>query len=137
MSIVLVLHSYWRWVVLVLAVAAIGKAVVGRLRQQKWEPLDNRLGLFYTAAFDIQLLLGLILYVSRYLSPDTIIRYGGSFISLSMDHVVTMVIALVIAHIARSRSKKRSPAAAQHQMAAIGFFISLVLVVMAIPAASW
>jgi len=135
MQIIFVLHSLWRWVVLLLALAAILQALLGWLRQQPWTNLDNRLGLAFTTAFDIQVVLGLIVYLGA-LTGSHIQRWytdgpGQTF----TDHILLMLVALAIAHIARSRAKKAETALSKHRTTAIGFILALLLVVVSIP--SW
>ncbi len=133
MSIVFWFHSFWRWIVLVTAIAAVLKALVGWLGKQEWRDVDNKLGLYFTIAFDVQLLLGLIVYIGTLTSLHAQIWYQRSVALLTMEHVTPMVIALVIAHVARSLSKKGTSGAKQHRTAAIGFVVALLLVVVSIP----
>ena len=56
-SSVLLLHSWLRWVVLVLGVAAFLRSVTPAGRTP-----GDRLSLLFTITFDIQFLLGLVLY---------------------------------------------------------------------------
>ena len=124
MSIILMLHSLWRWVVLILAIAAIIKGFVGWFGQQRWQALDDRLGLFYTTAYDIQFLLGLILLVG--------LAVMSGLGRIGMEHAVVMFIGAAVVHITRSRAKKASTDTAKHQTVAIGYLISLLLVIAGI-----
>src|SRR5512135_1128646 len=103
MPAILMLHSIWRWVVLLAAAAAIIKALVGWFGRQEWALWDDRLGMLYTLAIDIQVLLGLILYIveQRWRLPDPFFAY---------IHPLVMIIALAVAHIGRSRTRKAAPA---------------------------
>jgi hypothetical protein len=56
------LHSYIRWIVLILAIVVIVKYLIGWLQKKSFTQTDNRLGLFLIITIDIQLLLGLSLY---------------------------------------------------------------------------
>jgi hypothetical protein len=133
MQIIFTLHSLWRWVVLLAALAVIIKALLGWFGRQPWTDLDNRLGLFFTVAFDIQVLLGLIVYIGTFTGAHVQRWYGGSIGRLTGEHVALMFIALVIAHLTRSRARKAEAAVSKHQTAAIGFVISLILVVVGMP----
>lgn len=133
MQIIFTLHSLWRWVVLLAALAAIIKALLGWFGKGNWTDLDNRLGLVFTIAFDIQLLLGLIVYIGTFTGTHMQRWYDLSIARLSGEHVALMFIALVIAHIARSRARKAEAAVSKHRTAAIGFVISLILVVVGMP----
>lgn len=132
MQIIFALHSLWRWAVLLAALAAIIKALLGWFGRQGWTDLDNRLGLFFTVALDIQVLLGIIVYIGTFTGAHAQRWYGGIG-QLSGEHVLPMVIALVIAHIARSRARKAEAAVSKHQTVAIGFVISLILIIVGMP----
>ncbi len=136
MPAILMLHSIWRWVVLLAAAAAIIKALVGWFRRQPWTEWDDRLGMLYTLAIDIQVLLGVILYIveQRWRLPDPFFAY---------IHPAIMIAALVLAHIGRSRTRKAAPASGtegapsydmrRHRTAATFYAVSFLLIVAAIP----
>ena len=62
-TVVLGLHNITRWIVLIIGIAAIVRAALGWLGKKEWTALDNKLGLYFTMSMDIQILLGLLLYV--------------------------------------------------------------------------
>ncbi|MBC8110759.1 MAG: hypothetical protein H7Y04_06845, partial [Verrucomicrobia bacterium] len=61
------LHSWTRWLVLVLAVVAIYKAFSGWFGKKDYLKADNTIGAAFVGSMHLQLLLGLILYFG--LSP--------------------------------------------------------------------
>lgn len=139
MMTLLSLHSWWRWVVLVVAIVAIIKAILGWTGKQPWTDLDTRLSGFYPTAFIIQFLLGLILYASALAGNHPLISYstGNGILRVSTEHFLMMFIALAIASVARGRMKRADDALVKHRNIAIGFIISLLLVLVAIPARAW
>ena len=103
------LHSFWRWVVLLAVIVAIVKAVMGWLGKQAWTDLDTKISSYYPTTFAIQFILGLILYVGALASVYTPIRYlppSNVLLRLSTEHVLMMFIALGIAGVTRARMKK-------------------------------
>ena len=116
MSVVLALHGVWRWVVLVAAVAAL----VGAFRGTKG------LVRFFPVAMDIQVLLGLILWVGNG-------WYASNNLFLKAIHPVFMLLALGAAHMGGSFAKKGRPVAAVVGTLAV----SLLLVALAIPTNAW
>ncbi len=138
-SLFLTLHSLARWVVIVLAVVVVVRALLGWRRGTSWTDLDDRLGLFFTIGLDVQVLLGLILYL--FLSPlvgaafqdfgaamrDSDLRYWG------VEHIALMIVALVLAHAGRSLAKRTSDAVAKHQRALIFYGLSVLVILAAIP----
>ncbi len=137
--ITLAIHSILRWVVLLLGLFVIIRALTGLRFKRPWERMDDRAGLFFTIAFDTQILIGLLLYF--FFSPltkmllqgaagvmkDPVIRYFG------IEHVAVMLVAVALVHIGRARSRKAKDKLAQHRNAAIFYTLALVAVLAAIP----
>jgi hypothetical protein len=138
-SLVLTLHSWIRWIVLLLAVAAFGLALVGWLRRQAWSPQADRLGMALTMGLDIQILLGLILYL--FLSPTTTgaLKDLGTAMADAgtrywvAGHVAGMLVALVLAHVGRALSRRATEAARKYRLSAIFYGLATVLIVLSIP----
>jgi hypothetical protein len=136
---VLTLHSILRWVVLIVGVVAVARAVVGWRGNNPWTSSDDRLGLVYTTSMDLQLLLGLLLYFI--LSPITtgaFRDFGGAMASsgtrfYAVEHLVVMIIAVILAHVGRSRARKAEDPTTKHRRTAIFFGLSLLAVLLAIP----
>ncbi len=61
-SLVLILHSLVRWAIVIVGIVALVRAVMGARGGRPWTQLDDRLGLIFTSAMDLNLLLGLLLY---------------------------------------------------------------------------
>lgn len=138
-SVVITLHSLVRWAIVIVGIVAVVRAFMGWRGNKPWTQLDDRLGLGFTSFMDLNLLLGLLLYFV--LSPITTgaLRDMGAAMGNSVtryfavEHILLMIIAVVVAHIGRSRSKKAASDGGKHKQAAIFFAISLVLVFLAIP----
>ena len=62
--ILLPLHNILRWVVLIAALFAIYRAFAGWLGKKDWSSTDDKAGMWFTMLMDIQVLVGLILYIS-------------------------------------------------------------------------
>jgi len=132
------LHNITRWVLVILAVIVIVRGFTGWLRQRRFNQDDIRFGMLYTSFLDVQLLLGLILYFSRgwfgVLTADfaAAMRTAGTRF-FAIEHALLMLVALVVAHVVRSRSRKAPSDVSKHRWAAIGYLVSFVLVLAAIP----
>lgn len=137
--VVLFLHSWLRWGVVVLGVVALGASLTGWLRGRSWTRTDRRLQLLCVSAFDLQLLLGMTLYFA--LSPFTpgsmdALRTNLSVPSLrffSLEHPVMMLLALVAVHVASALSRRAEDATRRHRIWAAGLLVALLLVALAIP----
>jgi hypothetical protein len=126
------IHMVWRWVLLAAALLAVGKALIGWLGKQPWGKWDDRLGMFYTISVDVQFLLGLILW---FVGPFKITD-AGSLMSSQLarfyviEHPLIMLIALALAHIGRSRSRKAEPDVNKHRTAFIFYLLSFLFILL-------
>jgi fructose-specific phosphotransferase system IIC component len=137
-SILLPLHSILRWVVILLAVVTIGRALIGWLGKKPWTQLDNRLSSFFTIGFDIQILIGLILYFISPVNQAALRNFSGAMRNADMrfyavEHIFMMILALGIAHAGRTLSRKAKDAFKKHRNAAIFYILAILLVLAAIP----
>ena len=138
-NVTLVLHNIIRWIVVIAGMVAAIRAVVGWLGSRQWSDLDNRLGLIFTISLDIQVLLGLLLYFV--LSPITTNAFSDFGQAMSeagtrfyfVEHSALMVVALILAHVGRSQSKKAPNDRSRHTRAAVFFVLSLVAIAVAVP----
>ena len=109
-EIVLTLHSLLRWVVVVFGVWAVVTAAAAASRRS-WTPGEARPGMLFTIGLDVQLLVGLLLYVV--LSPVTrtaLLDFGAAMRTSSIrfwavEHPALMLLAVVLAHVGRSATR--------------------------------
>ena len=135
----LALHSWLRWVILLLGLLAIARAISGRSSGRPWTRADERAGMLFTSALDLQMLIGLILYFA--LSPITGegIRHIGTAMGnaglrfWTVEHPFGMLIGLILAHIGRARVRKISDAARRHRTVLIFFTLALIVILVSIP----
>jgi len=138
-DVTLILHNILRWIVLIAGLLAAGRAVAGWRTDGEWTQLDNRLGLLFTISFDIQVLLGIVMYL--FLSPITTGGFsdfgaamGNSEVRFYLvEHSVVMLLALGLAHAGRAAAKGAHAARTRHRRAAIFFSIAVILILALIP----
>ena len=138
-SFILATHNIVRWLVLVAAVVVIVQAFVGWLGKKEWSKANNLTGIIYVSAVDLNVLLGLILYL--FLSPltrqafaDLGAAMGNPILRFfAVEHIFMMLVALALAHIGRSLSKKATETAKKHRTAAIWYTLSLLVILIMIP----
>lgn len=126
-------HSGFRYIVIVLIVAAIIGALAGWLGKKTYTNGNRKLNLFAMISAHTQFLLGIILY---FLSPfvvfakttmkDPMARYW------TVEHITMMLFAIAIITIGHSRSKKAMVPEAKHRAIAISYILALIVVVVAI-----
>jgi hypothetical protein len=132
-------HNLFRWLVLIAVAVAIAFAFAGWLGKKEWKKRDNLAGLLLTIFIDIQFLIGIILYA--FVSPLTKAAFADFGAAMknadlrfyAVEHILLMIIALVIIHIGRSKSKKAATPVKQHMAAALFYTIGLILILAAIP----
>lgn len=135
----LVLHSLLRWVVLVAAAIAVVRAFGGWTGRRPWTPLDDRVGRQFVLFFDIQFLVGLILYagvspLTRAAFSDFGAAMGDSILRFfAVEHALGMLVSLALAHIGRARLRKATDDVRKHRTAAIFFTLALIIMLASIP----
>ncbi|WP_310392133.1 hypothetical protein [Hymenobacter sp.] len=141
-SVLLVLHSWSRWLVVVFGVFALYRAYVGWTGRRPFAGADNGLGASFVGSMHLQVLLGLGLYFG--LSPWGLkaMQTAGAMKNpearfFGLEHVVVMLLAAVLAQVGRSLSKKAAGDALKHKRALTFFGIALLLVLLMIPWGIW
>lgn len=132
-------HNGFRWLILIALVVAIVLAFAGWIKKREWTKSSNAAGLILMIVMDIQFLLGLILYI--FLSPITKAAFNDFGAAMknetlrfyAVEHIFMMLIALVLVHIGRTRTKKDMAGWKRHRSAAIFYTLSLLVILMAIP----
>jgi hypothetical protein len=131
--ILLSLHSYIRYAVLILLVVVIIKSLAGLINKKPYGALDNKLSLFLFIFTHTQLLIGLILYfVSPFVTfgaqtmKDKFTRYW------TVEHIFAMLIAIVLITLARTTAKKLHTAQAKHRRLFVFNLIALIIVLVTI-----
>ena len=135
----LFIHSWLRWIVLLLGALAVGRALNGVRTRRPFTPIDDASARRFTTMLDIQLLAGLVLYL--WASPFTTEAFrdmAGTMRNAPLrffvvEHLVGMIVAIALAHIGRARLKKAADSAARHRTALIFFGISLLVMLLSIP----
>lgn len=117
MGIVLMLHALWRWVVVLVVVAALVKFGLGWLQRKQPDSLDRRLTLAFTTVIDIQVLLGLIVLIGQIIS--------STLSTAGIEHVVAMLIVAGVAHLTAMWRKRDDNTVLRNN-----FFVVLVVLVL-------
>ena len=132
-------HNMFRWLVLITLFLAVIFAFAGWFKKLDWNKKDNLSGLLLTIFMDIQFLVGIILYA--FVSPVTKAAFSDFGAAMknadlrfyAVEHILMMVIALVLVHIGRAKSKKATAPWKKHRNAAVFYGIALILILAAIP----
>lgn len=132
MAYIFLIHSILRWVLLGAGILVLGKALVGWLGKQSFDKLDHQLGLIFTIIVDVQVLVGLLLWVFARPGMRDLAQAmsNGSLRFILIEHPLLMLIALAFAHIGRNRSKRAANDAARHRTSLVFYLLSLVFIAL-------
>jgi len=136
-SIILLLHSWLRWVALVTGFGATLAAIMGRV-EGKDSPAD-RWGLFLMMALDLQMLLGLLLYLVLSPNMKAILDNFGEAMKRpdtrfwAVEHLTAMFLAVVIAHVGRVLARKAATPASKRMRLMVCFTLATILMLAGMP----
>lgn len=91
-----VAHSIWRYVVLIIGGITIGRLLKGWLRRARWQPIEERLSKLFVTALDVAVVLGLLIWLLQG-------RWDGADLLRSWRHPGLMILATVVSHYGRQR----------------------------------
>jgi cytochrome c biogenesis factor len=134
--VVLILHSWLRWAAFGAGILAVlahrGSAADDGGRAERW-------GLIFMMTLDIQMLLGLVLYLV--LSPTTMAileNFGGAMRDpaarfWAVEHETMMMFAVVVVHVGRVLARKAASPAIKRSRMMLCLIAALVAMVVATP----
>ncbi|UKT63834.1 cytochrome B [Pedobacter mucosus] len=123
-------HSGWRYIVFLLLIIAVVKALSGWLGNKSYTEGDRKLNVFTLISAHIQLLIGLALYfIGDWYKVDSSNAVGRYW---KMEHISMMIIAIILITVGNSKSKKLTEAIAKHRTVSVFYGLALILIVVAI-----
>jgi hypothetical protein len=131
-------HSLNRWLVIAAALRALVRVWRGRLRGTPWTAADRRAGLVFTTLMNVQVLVGIGLYVASPLPGMLWSDYAGmvrvtGVRFFGLDHPLAMLVAAVVAQVGYSRAKRVPDDAARFRRAANAYTFAVLLVLASVP----
>lgn len=136
-TLVLSLHSWLRWVALIAGIVATVSALSNRAPNGKGAA--NVWGLVLMISLDVQLLIGVLLYVA--LSPLTAAAmrdFGAAMKNpglrfFAVEHVALMLAAALLAHVGRIMARKAKTAESRRSRLVVCFGLATLAMLFAIP----
>src|SRR5260221_12334251 len=136
-SVVLALHSWIRWIALVATVGVTLAALRGQVRTDA--SVADRWSMFAMIALDIQMLLGLLLYLA--VSPNMrpiLENFGASMKDPALrfwavEHVASMFAAVALAHVGKVLARKAKTADAKRTRLLVCFGLATILILAGMP----
>ena len=92
MSVLLTIHSFVRWLIVIVALVAVVKFALGWRRGDAFQSMDRGIASGFSGLIDLQVALGLIYLIWNGLAVE-------GFPMFRIEHAVTMIIAAVVAHL--------------------------------------
>jgi len=137
-QLLLTLHNLTRWALIIMAVIVLFQALQGWLNKKTYTDKNKKLAAIYSGFFDLQILLGVILFFSQ--GWSSALMNGGSEVMstatvrfFAVEHWMLMLLAVIIMHIGSSKVKKSETDLKKFRLTFIWFGVSLLLVLAAIP----
>jgi hypothetical protein len=138
-SMLLFLHSWLRWIVLLTGLFALIRAFGGVNGKRPWTPADAKPGFYFVTTLDLQFLIGLGLYLI--FSPTVRAAFGNIGAAMGnpeyrffvVEHFFGMIVAIALAHVGRMRTKRPMADAARFKSAVIFYGLALLIILASIP----
>jgi hypothetical protein len=111
-------HSGWRYLVLLISAIALIKFIISWIANSEWSKWDQWLLAGYAGVITVQWLLGIVLWI----------MYGFPTAGYFLEHIVTMTLAFIPAHMGLARTKRAVDSKAKYRTATIYTAISTALV---------
>jgi uncharacterized membrane protein YbhN (UPF0104 family) len=134
---VLLLHSWIRWVALVACVGVTLAALRGKVDGEK--SIADRWGLVAMMTLDLQMLLGLVLYLGLSPNMQEILNHFGESMKRAdtrfwaVEHISAMFVAIVLAHVGRVLARKAATPAAKRTRLLVCFGVATLLLLVGMP----
>jgi len=132
------LHSSFRYLVLLLIIAAIADALIAMSSGKAYNKTSKLLALGALIFSHIQLLVGLLLYFLGPKGLNTIVRVEGFMKDsvarfYAVEHISMMIIAIALITVGYSRGKKQEESKRKYKTVAIFYGLGLLIIFAMIP----
>jgi hypothetical protein len=131
-------HSLLRWIVIVACFWALTRVWTGFFGRSEWTRKDQMAGLIFTSLLNVQFVLGLILYAISPITRPAMMNFAAAMKDstlrfFAVEHVAGMVLAVAIAQIGYSISKRAATDRGKFLRSAIAYSLAAVLILASIP----
>jgi len=134
---VLVLHSWIRWIALVSAVGATFAAFCGKVEGPS--SIADRWAMAAMMSLDVQMLLGLVLYLGLSPNMQEILNHFGESMRRAdlrfwaVEHISSMIVAVALSHVGRVLARKAATPAKKRSRLLLTFGLATILIVIGMP----
>jgi hypothetical protein len=136
--VLLFIHSWLRYFVLGFGIWLLVSSALRLAARSAWSERNERVHVLFLAILDTQFLIGLALYfVFSPITSAAMHNFGAAMKDAQLrffgvEHITTMLIALIVAHVGRVRSKRKA-GSARPRSVLITQLVWLLLTAAAIP----
>lgn len=134
------LHNLLRWVVLILLVIAIVRALRGMTTSKPFTGGEKKTGLFLMISAHTIFLIGLYQWLLGPWGLQLIRNYGMSAVMKnsvyrywSVEHITGMLVAIVLITIGRGVSRKNIPLKSKHARTFWFYLVALLIILAVVP----
>jgi len=136
------IHSYWAYLVLFMLLIASFNGIIGFAANKEYSAANFRIALFTLIVSHIQLLIGIVLY----LTPGNLSRFDAGMSEVMnsdtlrlylVEHPLMMILAIVLITVGYSKHKKKLTSRPKFKMLAIFYGLAFVVVLTRIPWSAW
>jgi hypothetical protein len=121
MEILVGVHGLVRWLVVIVAVVAVVRYALVLAGKTQPSGMDRGLMSGYTGLLDLNVLLGVIIIIGL-----------GEWEMVQIEHAVTNIVAVVVAHIFAQRAKKIEDPKLKARTSLLGVVISILIIVVGV-----
>ena len=139
MNFLVALHSWLRWILLILLLASIVKSLSGFSGKKTLSAGDKKLWLFTMITAHITLLVGLVLLlfgtfgIAKGVPEGVSVMKNATYRFYWVEHPLMMIIAIALITVGRGQAKKSISDYTKYKKAFWFFLIALVVILAAIP----
>ncbi len=135
-------HSTLRYLMLILLLATVTKALAGHFGNKAYTETDRKLGLYTLITTHLQLLVGLTLYFVSPMISGAMEDMGATMKNAELrfyviEHLSVMLLGIIMITIGYSRVKRTTDVTKKSLRTAIFYGIGLLLVLLRMPYDRW
>ena len=137
-TVLLLIHSLVRWLILAGFIYAVGRAYYGWLGKQSFNKLDRKTFIITSSLAHLQLVIGVWLYfispiVTFFLHNFKQAVHIKEFRFYGMEHGLIMIVAIALITVGSAIAKRKTVDLNKFKTIAIWYSIGLILILIGIP----
>jgi hypothetical protein len=132
------LHNLLRWIVVFGGIYALWTSLRGLASSGTWAATDRRAGLIFTSSLNLQLVLGIVVYLASPLVRSAFGNMGAAMQDdqlrfFAVEHLVIMLLAVVAAQLGYSLARRAPTDRGKFLRSRVGYLIAALLLLYGIP----